>query len=111
MAVSPVRKVAGERTPESLSEGVTGFRATARAAMAGWGSSSRPADRALRRVRALRRWWSRGVRINAAGVLVVPGERGPMSEQREPQHERYHALDSLRASMMLLGIWLHTVVG
>lgn len=25
--------------------------------------------------------------------------------------ERYHSLDSLRASMMLLGIWLHTVVG
>ena len=25
--------------------------------------------------------------------------------------KRYHALDSLRASMMLLGIWLHTVVG
>ena len=25
--------------------------------------------------------------------------------------QRYHALDSLRASMMLLGIWLHTVVG
>jgi peptidoglycan/LPS O-acetylase OafA/YrhL len=27
------------------------------------------------------------------------------------EHERFHALDSLRASMMLLGIWLHTVVG
>ena len=25
--------------------------------------------------------------------------------------QRYHSLDSLRASMMLLGIWLHTVVG
>lgn len=25
--------------------------------------------------------------------------------------QRYHALDSLRASMMLLGVWLHTVVG
>ena len=25
--------------------------------------------------------------------------------------KRYHALDTLRASMMLLGIWLHTVVG
>jgi glucan biosynthesis protein C len=25
--------------------------------------------------------------------------------------ERYHSLDKLRASMMLLGIWLHTVVG
>src|SRR3954463_14786676 len=25
--------------------------------------------------------------------------------------KRDHALDSLRASMMLLGIWLHTVVG
>jgi glucan biosynthesis protein C len=25
--------------------------------------------------------------------------------------ERYHALDSLRASMMLVGVWLHTVVG
>ncbi len=25
--------------------------------------------------------------------------------------KRYHALDSLRAAMMLLGIWLHTVVG
>lgn len=25
--------------------------------------------------------------------------------------KRYHALDSLRACMMLLGIWLHTVVG
>jgi peptidoglycan/LPS O-acetylase OafA/YrhL len=34
-----------------------------------------------------------------------------MTEQREPEQKRYHALDSLRASMMLLGIWLHTVVG
>lgn len=25
--------------------------------------------------------------------------------------ERYHSLDKLRASMMLLGVWLHTVVG
>jgi glucans biosynthesis protein C len=25
--------------------------------------------------------------------------------------KRYHALDSLRAAMMLLGVWLHTVVG
>ncbi len=27
------------------------------------------------------------------------------------EEKRYHSLDALRASMMLLGIWLHTVVG
>ena len=28
-----------------------------------------------------------------------------------PQDTRYHALDSMRATMMLLGIYLHVVVG
>jgi len=54
---------------------------------------------------------SEAVNTSSDAALIVPNPHSEQAGAAKPDSRRFFALDSLRASMMLLGIYLHAVVG